>query len=125
MENEIIARRILIVEDESLLAEMMSFTITRHGFEIKTVYSGKEALETLGKEKFDLVLLDILLPDKGGLEILREMRSGNDNTPVIILSNISDEEIIKRAKELGAKEFLTKSNTPILDLIDRIKTHLN
>ena len=122
--TEVVAKRILIVEDEKSLAQAMGFVITRHGFEIRTVYSGEDALAILAKEKFDLVLLDILLPEKGGLEILKEMRIGGNGTPVIILSNLSDAETIKRAKDLGAQDFLIKSNTPILDVIDQIKAFL-
>ena len=124
MENEPVAKRVLIVEDEKSLAKAMGFVITRHGFEIRTVYSGEEALEILKKEKFDMVLLDILLPSIGGLETLREMRSGGDMTPVIILSNLSDAETMKQAKELGAQDYLLKSSTPILQVIDQIKAFL-
>jgi CheY-like chemotaxis protein len=124
MENEPVAKRVLIVEDEKSLAKAMGFVITRHGFEIRTVYSGEEALEILRKEKFDMVLLDVLLPAKGGLETLQEMRSGGDKTPVIILSNLSDAETMKHAKELGAQDYLLKSSTPILQVIEQIKSYL-
>lgn len=119
MEDKV--KKILIVENERVLAEMMGFTITRHGFEIRTVYGGQEALDILAKEKFDLVLLDILMPEKGGLEVLEEMRAWGNKVPVIIFSNLNDEATIKRATELGIKDFLVKADTTILDLIERIK----
>lgn len=125
MPNEAVARRILIVEDEKPLSRALGFKINRHGFEIQAVYNGEEALAMLAQEKFDLVLLDLIMPLKGGMEVLTEMRARGDQTKVVILSNLSDDATVKAARELGVKDFIVKSSTPIIDVIDRIKVLLD
>ena len=125
MADETPSRKILIVEDEKPLARALGFKVSRHGFEIQAVYNGQEALDLLAKEKFNMILLDLVMPQKGGMDVLRELRARGDNTPVVFLSNLSDDETIRTAKELGAEDFLVKSSTPIIDVIDRIKVLLD
>lgn len=113
-------KRILIVEDEKPMAKALGFKLTHNGVETTVVYDGEEALAALAQEKFSLILLDLVMPKKGGIQVLEEMRKRGDNTPVIILSNLSDEHNRHRAAELGAADYLVKSSTPIAEVLQRI-----
>ena len=79
----------------------------------------------MNKEKFDLILLDILMPKMNGLDVLKELKSKGDETPVVILSNSSKEETIKEAKMIGAKEYFVKSNISLSEVTGAIKKILN
>lgn len=109
-------KRILIAEDEKLMAKALSDQLLRAGFAVEVVYDGESALDFLNKEKFDLVLLDILMPKMNGLDVLKELKSKGDQTPVVILSNSSKEETIKEAKGLGAIEYFVKSNVSLSEV---------
>lgn len=100
--------KILIVDDEEALVRLISYNLAKEGFTILTAEDGNEAWEMIKKEKLDLIVLDLMLPGKDGLEICREMRRDNLNTPIIMLT-ARDEEIDKvLGLELGADDYLTK-----------------
>ena len=103
--------KIVLVEDEAILQRALAEWLRIEGHEIITVISGKEALEVIPKELPDLVLLDIILPELNGIEVLKQLKS-NDQTkhiPVIILTNLGDEQNRKRALSLGADDYLVKA----------------
>ena len=118
-------KRILIAEDEKLMAKALADQLARAGFAVEVVYDGESALNFLNKEKFDLILLDILMPKMNGLDVLKELKSKGDETPVVILSNSSKEETIKEAKMIGAKEYFVKSNISLSEVTGAVKKILN
>ena len=118
------AKKILIVEDEKPMARALELKLTHHGFLVQTAGDGQEALTILAEKKFDLILLDLIMPKIDGFTVLKNIREQKNLTPVIVLSNLSQEEDTKRAKELGAKGFFIKSNTPIADIIGYVKEAL-
>lgn len=113
--------KILIAEDEKAMARALQLKLNNSGFEATVANNGEEAWEILQKEKFSIVLLDIMMPKKDGFSVLEELRAKKDKTPVIILSNLSQEEDAKKAKALGAVGFFIKSNTPLVDIVNNIK----
>lgn len=113
--------KVLIAEDEKPMAKALQLKLNNSGFVATTVSNGEEAWEALQKEKFAVVLLDIMMPKKDGFGLLEEMRAKKDKTPVIILSNLSQEDDAKKAKALGAAGFFIKSNTPLVDIVSSIK----
>jgi len=119
------SKRILVAEDEKLMAKALADQLSRAGFSVEVVYDGESALDFLSKEKFDLILLDILMPKMNGLDVLKELKSKGDTTPIIILSNSSKEETIKEAKHLGANEYFVKSNISLSEVIAAAKKILN
>lgn len=125
MVNKKKPKRILIAEDEKLMAKALADQLARAGFAVEIASDGEIALDFLNKEKFDLILLDILMPKINGLDVLKELKSKGDQTPVIILSNSSKEETIKEAKNLGASEYFVKSNASLSEIIIAIKKFLN
>jgi DNA-binding response OmpR family regulator len=117
---------LLIVEDNPLLAGMYKAAFERAGLAVSVATSGKDGLEMLKKEKSDLVLLDILMPEMSGLDVLSKIRStsGIKGVKVIILTILSDEATKKKAHELGAADFLIKSDLDLSEIVDRVVKHL-
>ena len=118
-------RFLLIVEDEPEIAELIEFHARRDGFETKIAHSGRTALEIIVKNQPDLVILDLMLPDVDGLEVLRRVRrlERNADTPILIVSAKGDETDIVAGIELGADDYVTKPFSPRI-LMARIKNIL-
>lgn len=114
------AKKILIIEDERTLARALELKLTHTGFKAKVVYNGEDAVELFKKESFDLILLDLIMPKMDGFMVLALLKVKKIKTPVIVLSNLSQQNDMKRTKEFGAKEFFIKSNTPIATIIERV-----
>ena len=117
-------KSVLIVEDEKPLARALELKVEHCGFTAKSVFNGKEAMDLLSKEKFDLILLDLIMPVMDGFEVLQKMKEQNLKIPVIVLTNLGQTEDAKKAKELGAVDYFIKSNTAIADVIKHIDTVL-
>lgn len=117
-------KRILIVEDEKPLARAMMLKLKDSGFIVKNAYDGIEALEILKKEKFDLILLDLIMPRMDGFGTLDEIKARGITTPVIITSNLSQEEDRQRAKEEGAVGFFIKADVALSSIVDQVKLKL-
>ena len=100
--------KILLVEDDIMLNEMITEYITSTGHAIKSVKTGNESLEILDKEKFDLLILDINLPDIDGFTILEKMHEQKRMIPTIYISALIDIEDISRAFDLGCFDYLKK-----------------
>ena len=120
----VMSKRILIVDDEKPLAKALELKLGHEGFEAKAVFNGVEAIEALKKEKFDLVLLDLVMPQEDGFTVLQNMAEIKGNTKVIVSSNLSQEEDIDRAKSLGATDYFIKSDTTLADIVIKVKKYL-
>ena len=99
---------ILIIEDEEQLCRSMAEGLRMDGYEIDTCFDGEEGLELCMTENYDLILLDLNLPGIDGLEILRQFRTFNTNTPVLILSARVQIQDKVEGLDLGANDYLTK-----------------
>jgi DNA-binding response OmpR family regulator len=100
---------ILIVEDEAHIAEALQYNLEAEGHEVWVAVDGHEALEKLREGSApDLVLLDLMLPELGGLEVLRRIRAGGDFVPVLIITAMDDAQDLVRGLEEGADDYLTK-----------------
>jgi two-component system response regulator VicR len=113
-------KKILIVEDEKAIASALELKLKHEGYEVQCVFDGNSALELLKNAKFDLILLDLIMPQMDGFGVLTELKARNDKTSVIVLSNLSQAEDMTRAKELGAKDFFIKSDIPIAEVIKKV-----
>lgn len=118
--NYMAKEKILIVEDEKAMARALELKLTHAGFETVSAGNGEDALTILEKETFALILLDLVMPKMDGFSVLETLKHKNIKTPVMILSNLSQEEDEKRAKALGAKDFFVKSNTPIATIVEKV-----
>lgn len=115
-------KNILIVEDDSFLQGLAANKLQKAGFEVTTSSLGEEAMTKLVSEKYDCILLDLMLPDISGFEILKNMKENHRKTPVIVFSNLSSDKDIKKAMDLGAVEYLIKSNFTLEELVEKVKT---
>ncbi|WP_059105071.1 response regulator YycF [Shouchella shacheensis] len=115
-------KNILVVDDEKPIADILKFNLEKEGFEVSVAYDGNEALERVREKKPDLILLDIMLPYKDGMEVCREVRKQYD-IPIIMLT-AKDSEIDKvLGLELGADDYVTKPFST-RELLARVKANL-
>lgn len=115
--------KILVVDDEPDIVELVTYNLRKEGFEVHTAFDGEEALGKIGKEKYGLIILDLMLPGVQGMEICRVLRNNPDtrNVPIIMLT-AKGEEIDKiLGLEMGADDYMTKPFSP-RELLARIKT---
>ncbi len=110
----------LLIDDDELLLHMLTFWLESEGCLVVATTTGKEAMEKLKSEAFDLVITDLLLPDVTGLEIVVNIKSTQPELPVIVLSSANEEKTIRETLELGAADFITKPFSPA-DFSKRIR----
>jgi DNA-binding response OmpR family regulator len=117
------AERILIIEDEEKLARMLELELTYEGYSVQKAFNGRDGLEKAMEKTADLILLDIMLPELSGLEVLRRIRKDGCNTPVILLTardNVSEKV---SGLDAGANDYVTKPFA-IEELLARIRANL-
>ncbi|MEK9152585.1 MAG: response regulator [Patescibacteria group bacterium] len=115
--------KVLIVEDDRFLQKILLTKFEKEGFDVRGAADGEQAMQAILAETPNLVLLDLILPKMSGFELLSEMKTNErmKSIPVIILSNLSQEEDITRARELGAINFLTKADISIHAVVEKVK----
>lgn len=119
-------KKILLVEDDAALAEVYRSRLELEGFELKHVANGEEALSAAIEFRPDLIVLDVMMPKINGFDVLDILRNTPEttNVRVIMLTALSQAKDKERADELGADDYLVKSQVVISDVVDRIKHHL-
>ncbi len=100
--------KLLIVDDEADVREFAKRFFTKRSIDVTPAAGGREALEIIGREKPDLVLLDVRMEEMTGVEVLKELRGKQDQTKVIMVSGVNDEEIVNEAKSFGVCSFVHK-----------------
>lgn len=119
-------KKILIVEDDSFLAHAYNAKLTKAGYEIRIARNGVEALEVIEGFAPNLVLLDLVMPIMDGFEVLQNLKEKDllKTAPVVVASNLGQDEDIKKAMSLGATDFIVKSNLSLAELIVKIESFL-
>ncbi len=112
-------RRVLVVEDDPSVGEVISRYLQRESFEAPVIRNGLEALEIQSRDGSDLIILDLMLPGLGGLEIAKQLRSRNDTTPIIILTARHSESDVVLGLGLGADDYVAKPFSPA-ELVARV-----
>lgn len=114
---------ILIVEDDPFLQELLNKKFTEEGFAVSLAQDGDGAVKKADEVRPDVILLDVVMPQSDGFEALETLRKDRsfDATPIVIFSNLSQEKDFERAKQLGATEFIIKSNVTLSEAVVRIK----
>ncbi|MBI5221909.1 MAG: response regulator [Candidatus Magasanikbacteria bacterium] len=115
------AKKILVVEDEKPMARALELKLAGAGFEVQACYNGQECIDLLAKGSFDLILLDLVMPVKDGFAVLADLKEKGSKVPVIVLTNLSQVDDYKRVKELGALDLFVKSDTPIAEIVEKVK----
>jgi CheY-like chemotaxis protein len=116
---------IMVVEDGDLVRETLTRLLRREGFATVGACDGREALEVLEREHPDVILLDVNMPDMNGLELLELLHQNPQwqALPVVMLTARSDTHTIRRAMQLGAKEYLVKAAFSVQEMLDSIKKY--
>jgi len=117
-----VGARILVVDDEPAIQRAVEINLTRHGFQVETAASGKEALRKAAGRPYDLILLDLGLPDVDGMEVIQRVRE-RGSTPIVVLSVRGAERDKVAALDLGADDYLTKP-FGVEELLARIRVAL-
>jgi len=122
--------KILIAEDEKILAEVLKEEFKAVGFKVFSAETGKDALEIMRSKtnRPDAVLLDLLMPVMDGFTVLEKVAKdkvyGLKDIPIIVLSNLGQDAEIKRALQLGAADYFVKSQHPLLEVVEKVKEFL-
>lgn len=120
-------KKILLVEDEKDIREIYARQLDKAGFTVTSVGDGDQALEELKKDTFDLLLLDIMLPKKNGLEVLKEFKQikPDSSMKVIIVSNVGNADVMKEGFALGAVSYLMKVSCNPDSVVSQVQNILN
>ena len=120
-------RKIVLVEDDSLMSSILAAHLIKEGFNIISVTEGAQAFERIQAEQPSIVLLDIVLPGIGGFDILAKLKQDEStkSIPVLILSNLGSKEEIQRGIDLGAEDYLVKANSMVEEITGKIQKILN
>lgn len=115
--------KVLIVDDELAVASVFETALKNAGFEVKIAGDGTSGISLAQSEPFDLILLDQMLPDNSGNEVLKTIRAAGVNmkTPISMLSNFSNDVTVNEAKTLGAQDYIMKFEISPDDLVNKVK----
>ncbi|MFA6476079.1 MAG: response regulator [Candidatus Paceibacterota bacterium] len=118
--------KILIIEDEEILGKVLEEKFIEEKFEVELVADGDRALAAAKKFKPDVILLDIILPNVDGLEVLASLKADDDLSivPVIMLSNLDADEKIKKSLSMGAVDYLVKSQHPVNEVVEKVNEYV-
>ncbi|MBI3963486.1 MAG: response regulator [Candidatus Kerfeldbacteria bacterium] len=119
--------KILLVEDENMLAEMYVTKFTSEGFAIVRAADGQQGVDMAVREKPDLILLDIILPKLDGFAVLKAVKEHpvTADIPVILLTNLGQDEDVEKGRKLGAADYMVKANHTPADVVEKIRAFLN
>lgn len=116
-------KNILLVEDDPFLIDIYSTKLKEAGFEVEVVSAGEKVLDKVLEKQFDLLVLDIVLPQMDGWEILRKIKEKAKlkSLPIIILSNLGQKEEVEKGLRLGATKYLIKAHYTPSEVVSEIK----
>ena len=118
--------KILLAEDDKFISRAYKDGLERAGFIVIQATDGEQAMEKTKQEVPDIILLDLIMPVKNGFEVLKGVKAdeATKNIPIIILSNLGQDSDIEKGRELGATDYMIKSNFSMNEVIEKIKGHL-
>ena len=121
------SKRILVVEDTELLRRMYRDRLVQDGYEVADAPDGLAALGLLRDQHFDLILLDLIMPRMGGIQVLEAVKQDprTQSIPIVVLTNLGEEATIERAVALGAVDYLIKNETRPADVAEKVKLVLD
>jgi DNA-binding response OmpR family regulator len=107
------SKRILIVDDEEVIRKFLKIHLSKLGYEVTEAEDGEKAIEKIGGGKFDLIICDVMMPNKNGWELIKEVKSNPElnEIPIILLTAKNDEVDMFKGYELGANYYMTKPFT--------------
>ena len=119
--------KILFIEDDPLIVKIYTTRLTTDGYTVLSAENGEQGLEIAQKETPDLIVLDIMMPKIDGFGVLTKLRSLAQfkTIPILVYSNLAQEDEIARAKQIGATEFIIKANLSPTEMVGKIKQYLS
>lgn len=116
-------QKIALIEDDEILARVLNEELAEAGFDVSLAFDGEAGLELVKSKKPNLVLLDIVMPKKDGFAVLEELKRSptTKTTPVIILTVLGSDEDIKKGLELGANDYIVKSQHAVGEIVEKVK----
>jgi CheY-like chemotaxis protein len=119
-------KKILLIEDEELIIKLLSKKLASIGYEVSLAMNGEDGLRRMKVWHPDIVLLDIIMPKKGGFEVMEEMKRdvGLSSIPIIIISNSGQPLELGRAQKLGAMDWLVKTEFDPKEVVEKIKKYI-
>lgn len=119
--------KVLVIEDERMLTEMYATKFVMEGFEVEKAFDGADGLAKARTADADVILLDIIMPRLDGFAVLKEIKKDEKlkHTPVLLLTNLGQDDDVKKGKELGADDYFVKSNHTPADVVAKAKELLN
>ena len=120
-------KKILIIEDDVILREVLSDFLVKEGFTVVTASNGEEGVNQAKKKKPDLIILDIILPKKDGFEVIKDLKRDEktEKISIVLLTNLESLNDIEKALNLGATTYLIKSDYSLEEVVKKIKDILN
>ncbi len=118
--------KVLVIEDDKFLREMITRKLAKDGYEVSEALDGKQGLEKMRELKPDLILLDLIMPNVGGFEVLEQAKEDDEikDIPIVILSNLGQKSEVERGIQLGAEDFLIKAHFTPKEIINKVKENL-
>ncbi|OYX21229.1 MAG: response regulator [Algoriphagus sp. 32-45-6] len=118
-------KKILIIEDDKLISSLVQFRLKKDGYDTMLVMDGNQGVESIASYQPDLIITDVMMPYKSGIEVIQFARKYNPNIPIIVLSSLGEEEqVVLEAFNLGVSDFVPKPFNPN-ELAIRVKRVLN
>lgn len=116
-------KKIVLVEDEEILIKLLEDKLASEGYQVITARDGAEGLEKIKEGKPDLILLDIIMPKMGGFEVMEELNKDEmlAKIPVVIVSNSGQPVELERAKKMGVKDWLIKTEFDSREVVEKVK----
>jgi DNA-binding response OmpR family regulator len=114
-------KKVLIVEDERPLSHALELKLQHEGFDVTVASNGREGLDQIKSQDFDVALLDLIMPEVDGFQLLEELQKHDKKPVVFVLSNLSQHEDEERVLALGARKFFIKSDTPLTTIVEEVK----
>lgn len=118
--------KILLIDDDQFFQKFYSTKLTENGYSVSIAQNGEDGVEMMKKERFDLLLLDLVMPKMDGFEVLKTLSKdeGLRNMPVIVFSTLGMDNDIEEAKKLGAKDYVSKRFSDFEELLNKIRSFL-
>ncbi len=117
-------KRILVIEDEHPYLHALVLKLRHAGYDAEGATNGVDGLNLLKSEKFDLICLDLVMPDVNGFTLLEQLKENDITVPTIVVTNLSQEEDRRRVTSFGILDFIEKTNHTIADIVSRVAQHL-
>ena len=117
-------KNILLVDDENEVAQVFQTGLSSAGFQVVVVSNGQSALDAVKSNKFDAILIDQMMPDMSGIDVLKTLKANEEtkNIPMAMLTNFGHDEMVKEALNLGANDYILKYQVAPSDLVAKVKT---